>query len=106
MDIQLHQCCRMLPRRPTWVLAPRNDWRTLRSSTTGDQTETEKEAGLTAARAQILVDGILAGSSTQAESPPEALPVCGAEPGAPSGWGAQLAVLPHLGPQPTGCTAH
>lgn len=34
----------------------------------------------------------------------QALPICRAEPVAPSGQGAQLAVLPDMGPKPTGFT--
>lgn len=69
VDIQFHQCCRTLSRKPTQVSFHRDHGRSLQSFNTGNQIETEKGAGLTEVSTQILTDCISECSATWIEIP-------------------------------------
>lgn len=94
----------MLPRRVTRV-SP-NEYRcgTLWGSTTGNQTETEKEAGLTTASTQNSGDRVPDCSGGRQRFQPVALPIRRAKSVTPSGQAARLAVLPDLGSHKMGYT--
>ena len=68
VDLQLHQCCRTLSRKHTRFLPHRDHWGNVWGLNSGNQVETEKEAGLTESSTQMSADQIPALSGTEHRS--------------------------------------
>lgn len=79
VQIQLFQCFKMLPGRPTWVWPHRNCWGNLWNLTMRDQIEMKKRVRFIATSVQIMANHISAYSSAKVKILPETLSVYRAE---------------------------
>lgn len=103
-DIQLPQCYRTLSRRPLRSHLMKINGESTRLTHWGSDRDEEGRWGLEQPGLRSWQIAFLLAAAPKQIFQSVALPICRAELMAPSGQGYWLAVLPDLGPHPTGCT--